>query len=120
MHLEFVFPRNDTFFLGAERLPRWFGERPGKKKGDPESDDEEPPAQEDSGPLDELELLPPNIDEDEEVEEEEEEEEEWRASSEKLTTDIYAYDLLPFKPTDVKHRYYLATLISLWTFEEPY
>ncbi len=60
----------------TERLPRWFGERPGKKKDDPESEDEEPPAQDDSGPLDELELLPPEIDDAEQEEEEEYEEEE--------------------------------------------
>merc|ERR1711962_1955908 len=49
------------------RLPKWFGERPGKKKGDPRSDDEEE---------EEEELAPPEPEPEEEEDEEEEEEEE--------------------------------------------
>ena len=54
----------------SAKLPKWFGERPGKKSGDPESPEDV-----------EAELeAPPEVDEDEpedeEVEEEEEEEEE--------------------------------------------
>merc|ERR1719150_2690133 len=49
------------------KLPKWFGERPGKKAGDPESpDDEEEAAAE----------APVDDDEEEEEEEEEEEDEE--------------------------------------------
>jgi len=49
------------------KLPKWFGERPGKKPGDPESPDDE-----DEGPAE----APPGAEEEEEEEEEEDEEEE--------------------------------------------
>ncbi|XP_023339800.1 troponin T isoform X11 [Eurytemora carolleeae] len=49
------------------KLPKWFGERPGKKPGDPESPDDE-----DEGPAE----VPPGAEEEEEEDEEEEEEEE--------------------------------------------
>jgi len=49
------------------KLPKWFGERPGKKPGDPESPDDE-----DEGPAE----APPGAEEEEEEEEEEEDEEE--------------------------------------------
>merc|ERR1711874_181140 len=49
------------------RLPKWFGERPGKKKGEVNSDDEEE---------EEEELAPPEPEPEEEEEDEEEEEEE--------------------------------------------
>jgi len=49
------------------KLPKWFGERPGKKTGDPESPDDE-----DEGPAE----APPGAEEEEEEEEEEDEEEE--------------------------------------------
>merc|ERR1712130_154265 len=49
------------------KLPKWFGERPGKKPGDPESPDDE-----DEGPAE----APPGAEEEEEEEEEDEEEEE--------------------------------------------
>merc|ERR1712110_819061 len=49
------------------KLPKWFGERPGKKPGDPESPDDE-----DEGPAE----VPPGAEEEEEEEEEEDEEEE--------------------------------------------
>merc|ERR1712213_16995 len=49
------------------KLPKWFGERPGKKAGDPESPDDE-----DEGPAE----APPGAEEEEEEEEEEDEEEE--------------------------------------------
>jgi len=52
---------------GAAKLPKWFGERPGKKPGDPESPDDE-----DEGPAE----VPPGAEEEEEEEEEDEEEEE--------------------------------------------
>merc|ERR1719468_394964 len=55
------------------KLPKWFGERPGKKSGDPES----PDAEEDAAieaPPDEEEEDEPAEEEDEEEEEEEEEE----------------------------------------------
>jgi troponin T, fast skeletal muscle len=48
------------------RLPKWFGERPGKKAGDPET-----PEDEEAG-----EAPPPEVEEEEEEEEVEEEEEE--------------------------------------------
>merc|ERR1711950_88159 len=48
------------------KLPKWFGERPGKKPGDPESPDDE-----DEGPAE----APPGAEEEEEEEEEEDEEE---------------------------------------------
>merc|ERR1712127_243974 len=48
------------------KLPKWFGERPGKKPGDPESPDDE-----DEGPAE----APPGAEEEEEEEEEDEEEE---------------------------------------------
>ena len=48
------------------RLPKWFGERPGKKAGDPET-----PEDEEAG-----EAPPPEVEEEEEEEEAEEEEEE--------------------------------------------
>merc|ERR1711874_524269 len=51
------------------RLPKWFGERPGKKKDDPGSDDEGEPDEE-------LEPPPPPPEEEEDEEEEEEDEEE--------------------------------------------
>merc|ERR1711887_512590 len=61
------------------KLVKWFGERPGKKKGDPETPEEEPKVEDDSELLGDLE--PPTFEEEEEeepevVEEEEEEEEE--------------------------------------------
>merc|ERR1719232_2175314 len=46
------------------KLPKWFGERPGKKPGDPESPDDE-----DEGPAE----APPGAEEEEEEEEEEDE-----------------------------------------------
>merc|ERR1712037_405980 len=49
------------------KLSKWFGERPGKKPGDPESPDDE-----DEGPAE----APPGAEEEEEEEEEDEEEEE--------------------------------------------
>merc|ERR1712060_533467 len=49
------------------KLPKWFGERPGKKPGDPESPDDE-----NEGPAE----APPGAEEEEEEEEEEDEEEE--------------------------------------------
>ena len=51
----------------SAKLPKWFGERPGKKPGDPESPDDE-----DEGPAE----VPPGAEEEEEEEEEDEEEEE--------------------------------------------
>lgn len=62
----------------GDRLGKWFGERPGKKKGDPETPEEEPKVEDESELLGDLE--PPAYEEEEEeveevVEEEEEEEE---------------------------------------------
>merc|ERR1712241_269445 len=54
----------------AKKLPKWFGERPGKKSGDPES----PEGEEDGG--EEAPAEEEDYDEEEEGEEEEEEEEE--------------------------------------------
>jgi len=60
------------------KLVKWFGERPGKKPGDPETPEEEPKVEDESELLGDLE--PPTFEEEEEeepeVEEEEEEEEE--------------------------------------------
>merc|ERR1712055_845994 len=60
------------------RLVKWFGERPGKKPGDPDTPEEEAkPAEDDTDLMEEL--IPPTFEEEEEepeVEEEEEEEEE--------------------------------------------
>ncbi len=58
--------QTQVFILSA-KLPKWFGERPGKKPGDPESPDDE-----DEGPAE----VPPGAEEEEEEEEEDEEEEE--------------------------------------------
>ena len=65
----FVFLLHDplTCVLLPAKLPKWFGERPGKKPGDPESPDDE-----DEGPAE----APPGAEEEEEEEEEDEEEEE--------------------------------------------
>ena len=52
----------------AAKLPKWFGERPGKKSGEPESPDDEDEAGGDA--------VPGAVDEEEEEEGEEEEEEE--------------------------------------------
>ena len=49
------------------KLPKWFGERPGKKPGEPESPDDEDEGQADA---------PPGAADEEEEEEEEEEEDE--------------------------------------------
>ena len=43
--------------LGAARLPKWFGERPGKKSGDPETPQEEE-KEEDLEPPQEMEPEP--------------------------------------------------------------
>ena len=51
----------------AAKLPKWFGERPGKKSGEPESPDDEDEAGGDA---------PPGAADEEEEEEEEDEEEE--------------------------------------------
>merc|ERR1739838_1000677 len=61
------------------RLVKWFGERPGKKAGDPDTPEEEAkPAEDDTDLMEEL--IPPTCEDEEEeepeVEEEEEEEEE--------------------------------------------
>merc|ERR1712244_215220 len=56
----------------AKRLPKWFGVRPGKKAGDPETPEGEEEAGEEAAAEDEEEE---EYDEDEEEEEEEEEEE---------------------------------------------
>ena len=53
-------------FLFSAKLPKWFGERPGKKAGEPESPDDEDEAAGDA---------PVDAGDDEEEEEEEEEEE---------------------------------------------
>merc|ERR1712233_232938 len=51
---------NDWNSHQKAKLPKWFGERPGKKAGDPES-----PEEEDEGPA----VVPPGADEGEEPEE---------------------------------------------------
>merc|ERR1719317_1866012 len=57
----------DWIKRSRSKLPKWFGERPGKKPGDPESPDDE----EEGG-----EGVPAEVEEEEEEEEEEDEEEE--------------------------------------------
>ena len=57
--------QNNTFFVA--KLPKWFGERPGKKAGEPESPDDDDEGQEAPGGA--------GADEEEEEEEEEEEDE---------------------------------------------
>ena len=52
------------FFKFTAKLPKWFGERPGKKSGDPDSPDEDEDAGAEAAPVDDY------------AEEEEEEEEE--------------------------------------------
>jgi len=61
------------------KLAKWFGERPGKKPGDPDTPEEEPKAEEEDlmEPLE-----PPTFEEEEEPEVEEEEEEEEEEESE--------------------------------------
>jgi troponin T len=58
------------------KLPKWFGERPGKKQGDPESPEGEERAVEEEPPQPVYEPEPEEEEEEEEVEEEEEEEDE--------------------------------------------
>ena len=53
--------------LSVAKLPKWFGERPGKKAGEPESPDDDDEGQGDA---------PPGAADEEEEEEEEEEEDE--------------------------------------------
>ena len=55
-----------NIFIFSAKLPKWFGERPGKKAGEPESPDDEDEAAGDA---------PVDAGDDEEEEEEEEEEE---------------------------------------------
>jgi len=66
-HICFAFYICRIYSLLSAKLPKWFGERPGKKPGDPESPDDE-----DEGPAE----VPPGAEEEEEEEEEDEEEEE--------------------------------------------
>nr|CAD7201915.1 unnamed protein product [Timema douglasi] len=58
---------------GKSKLPKWFGERPGKKKGDPESPDEEEVKAVVDDDLEEPVYEPPEPEEEEEEVEEEEE-----------------------------------------------
>ena len=60
------FQIHDTVYLFwlTARLPKWFGERPGKKSGDPDSPDDEEEGGAEAAPVDDY------------AEEEEEEEEE--------------------------------------------
>ena len=53
------------FFKFTAKLPKWFGERPGKKSGDPDSPDEDEEGGAEAAPVD-------NYAEEEEEEEEEE------------------------------------------------
>lgn len=62
------------------RLPKWFGERPGKKTDDPDTPDEEDKEEDLHGP-------PPIGDDDEEEEEIEEEEEEMEEEEEEEEED---------------------------------
>ena len=67
------------FTQSKAKLPKWFGERPGKKSGEPESledEDDAGAAVDDDLPDDEEELVEEEEDEEEEEEEEEYEEEE--------------------------------------------
>ena len=58
------FRKLSIFFKFTAKLPKWFGERPGKKSGDPDSPDEDEDAGAEAAPVDDY------------AEEEEEEEEE--------------------------------------------
>ena len=57
----------NTGLINPAKLPKWFGERPGKKPGEPESPDDDDEGQGDA---------PPGAADEEEEEEEEEEEDE--------------------------------------------
>ena len=70
MYYPALFPENPKKYshnVIAAKLPKWFGERPGKKSGEPESPDDEDEAGGDA---------PPGAADEEDEEEEEEEEEE--------------------------------------------
>merc|ERR1712203_362775 len=58
----------------SKKLPKWFGERPGKKSGDPDSPDEDEDGGAEAAPVDDY--VEEEEEEEEEGEEEEEEEEE--------------------------------------------
>merc|ERR1712066_799625 len=61
------------------KLPKWFGERPGKKSGDPESPEEDEDAAAEAAAEEDV---PDTEFEEEEIEEEEEEEEEYEEEEE--------------------------------------